>query len=170
VSSTHAPVDILVNSAGVNIPARQMNVLSIADYRNLMSANVDGAFYCIHHVLPGMRSKKGGLIINVSSVAALRGLPLAGAAYCASKAAMSALGNEISAEVYEDGVRVTNICPGEVNTPIMDQRPVVPSSEARAQMLQAEDVASTIMMIVSLPPRAHVPQLVVKPTVQQFWL
>jgi len=117
-----------------------------------------------------MRAKKSGLIVNVSSVAALRGLSLAGAAYCASKAAMSALGSEISSEVYEDGVRVTNICPGEVNTPIMDQRPVVPSSEARSQMLQAEDVATAIMMVVTLPPRAHVPQLVVKPTVQQFWM
>jgi NAD(P)-dependent dehydrogenase (short-subunit alcohol dehydrogenase family) len=113
VTSTQPIVDILVNSAGINIPARQVSVLSAADYKKVMSANVDGAFFCIHQVLPGMRSKKNGVIVNISSVAALKGLPLAGAAYCASKAAMSALGNEISAEVFEDGVKVTNICPGK---------------------------------------------------------
>jgi len=163
-------VDILVNSAGINIAARQASVLSLADYRKVMAANVDGAFYCIHQALPGMRQQKGGLIINISSVAALRGLPLGGAAYCASKAAMSVLGSTIAAELWAEGIRVSNVCPGEVNTPILDQRAVPPPEEQRSQMLQAEDVAETVMLIASLPPRAQVSQLVIKPTVQQFWL
>jgi len=163
-------VDILVNSAGTNIPARKAAELSISDYKKVMSANVDGAFFCIHAVIPSMMKQKEGLIVNVSSTAGLRGLPLAGSAYCASKAAMSALGSTISAELWSSGIRVTNLCPGEVNTPIIDQRPEIPSPEARAQMLQPEDVADTVMMLTQLPPRAHVPQLVIKPTVQQFWL
>jgi len=163
-------VDILVNSAGTNIPARKAAELSISDYKKVMSANVDGAFFCIHAVIPSMMKQKDGLIVNVSSTAGLRGLPLAGSAYCASKASMSALGSTISAELWSSGIRVTNLCPGEVNTPIIDQRPEIPSPEARAQMLQPEDVADTVMMLTQLPPRAHVPQLVIKPTVQQFWL
>lgn len=167
---TSKNIDILVNSAGLNVAARQASILSIADYRKVMSANVDGAFYCIHESLPGMRKQKCGLIINISSVAALRGLPLAGAAYCASKAAMSVLGSTFAAELWEDGIRVSNICPGEVNTPIIDQRATPPPAEQRAQMLQAEDVAEAVMLIASLPPRAQVSQLVIKPTVQQFWV
>jgi len=83
---------------------------------------------------------------------------------------VSVLGSTISAELWEDGIRVTTICPGEVNTPIIDQRPVVPGAEQRAQMLQAEDVAEAVVLTVSLPPRAHISQLVIKPTVQQFWV
>jgi len=163
-------IDILVNSAGINIAARQPQNLSIADYKKVMTANVDGTFYCIHAVLPGMRQQKNGLIVNISSVAALRGLPLAGGAYCASKAAVNALGSAFAAELWEEGIRITNVCPGEVNTPILDQRAVPPSAEHRAQILQAEDVAEAVMMIVSLPPRAEVSQLVIKPTSQQFWM
>jgi len=167
-SSNH--VDILVNSAGINVAARQASVLSVADYRKVMSANVDGAFYCIHQVLPGMRQQKGGLIINISSVSALRGFPLGGAAYCASKAALSSLGFTFAAELWEDGFRVSNVCPGEVSTPILAPSAIPPPPEQRTQMLQAEDVAETVILIASLPPRAQVSQLVIKPTVQQFWL
>jgi len=163
-------VDILVNSAGLNILARKAENLSIAEYRKVMAANTDGAFYCIHAVLPGMRKQKSGLVVNISSIAALRGLPIAGAAYCASKAAMSALGSAISSELWEQGVRVTNICPGEVDTPILDQRAEPPTTEARTLMLQADDVAEAVMMVASLPHRAHVSHLVIKPLVQQFWV
>lgn len=162
-------LDILVNSAGLNIANRKADVLSVADYRKVMSANVDGAFYCIHAVIPQMRKQGDGLIINISSVAAKRGLPLAGSAYCASKAAMSAMGSTISAELHPYGIRVANICPGEVNTPILDQRAVPPPQEKRVMMLQPEDIADATLMIAKLPPRAHVPELVIKPTNQDFW-
>jgi len=169
VSSSRC-VDILINSAGINVPARQASVLSIADWRKVMAANVDGAFYCMHAVLPGMRQQKSGLIVNIASVGGLRGLPLGGSAYCASKSAMMALGSTFAAELWEEGIRVSNICPGEVNTPLLDQRQAPPPPEQREKMLQSEDVAEAIMLIVSLPPRAEVPQLVIKPTIQQFWL
>lgn len=162
-------IDILVNSAGTNIPNRHSDVLTPQDYRQVMSANVDGAFYCIHAVLPQMKKQKGGLIINISSVAGLRGLPLAGSAYVASKFAMNGLGSCIGAEQYKNGIRVTNICPGEVNTPIIDRRAVPDPPEKRAQMLQAEDLAEAAFMVASLPPRAQVSELVIKPTVQEFW-
>jgi len=117
-----------------------------------------------------MRKQKNGLIINISSVSALRGLPLAGAAYCASKAAVNVLGSTIAAELHGDGIRVTNICPGEVNTPIIDQRAVPPPAEQRLKMLQAEDVADAVMLVATFPPRAQVSELVIKPTVQEFWV
>jgi NAD(P)-dependent dehydrogenase (short-subunit alcohol dehydrogenase family) len=162
-------LDILVNSAGVNIAKRKADILSVQDYKKVMAANVDGAFYCIHAVLPSMCKQGGGLIINISSVAGKRGLPLAGAAYCASKAALSALGSTISADLCNFGIRVVNICPGEVNTPILDQRAVPPPYEKRLLLLQPEDLADAALMIAPLPPRAHIPELVIKPTTQDFW-
>eukprot|EP01125_Pyxidicula_operculata_P009185 TRINITY_DN3045_c0_g1_i1.p1 TRINITY_DN3045_c0_g1~~TRINITY_DN3045_c0_g1_i1.p1 ORF type:complete len:646 (+),score=176.75 TRINITY_DN3045_c0_g1_i1:52-1989(+) len=165
-----AHVHILVNSAGTNIAARSSDVLTLEDYHTVMNANVDGAFYCIRAVLSNMQNQKDGLIINISSVAGLRGLPLAGAAYCASKAAMNALGSTVGAEQFGYNIRVTNICPGEVNTPIIDKRAVPDPPEKRALMLQPEDVAEAALMIASLPPRANISELVIKPTIQQFWL
>lgn len=170
LSQTSNVVDILVNSAGNNIPKRGIDVLSVEDFKNVMSSNIDGTFYCTAAVLPSMRQRGGGLIINISSVAGLRGLPLAGAAYCASKAAVNALGSTIAAESYQHNIRVTNICPGEVNTPIIDKRAVPDPPEKRAVMLQPEDLADAALMVAKLPARASVPELVIKPTVQQFWL
>ncbi|MDA1213134.1 MAG: hypothetical protein O2955_11475 [Planctomycetota bacterium] len=63
---------------------------------------------------------------------------------------------------------MTNLYPGEVETPILDQRPVPVSAEHRARILQPEDVAATVRMIAQLPPRAHVSDLVIKPTTQAF--
>jgi len=134
-----------------------------------MGANVDGAFFCTHAVIPTMKKQGDGLIINISSVAAKRGLPLAGAAYCASKAAMSAMGSTISAELYQFGIRVANMSLGEVNTPILDQRTVPPPPEKRVLMLQPEDIADVALLIAKLPPRAHIPEMVIKPTIQDFW-
>eukprot|EP01127_Copromyxa_protea_P011838 TRINITY_DN3013_c0_g3_i1.p1 TRINITY_DN3013_c0_g3~~TRINITY_DN3013_c0_g3_i1.p1 ORF type:complete len:653 (-),score=180.09 TRINITY_DN3013_c0_g3_i1:46-2004(-) len=169
IVSASGRIDILVNSAGVNIAERHSNVLTFENYRHLMKVNLDGTFNAIHESLPHMKQQKGGLIVNVSSVAALRGLPLAGSAYCASKAAVSGLGSTIASEQWEDNIRVCNFCPGEVNTPIIDQRAVPPSAEARALMLQPEDCADAILMVALLPSRAQVSEMVIKPTVQQFW-
>jgi len=119
--------------------------------------------------LPALIKQGGGLIINISSVAAKRGLPLGGAAYCASKAALSALGSTISGDLYSYGIRVANICPGEVATPLLDKRPVPVPMEKRLLLLQPEDLGEAALMIAKLPPRAHVPEMVIKPTTQDFW-
>jgi len=145
-------------------------VLSPEDFKAVMSANLDGTFNCMYVVLPTMRVQKGGLILNISSVAAFRGLPLAGSAYCASKAAVNAFSAAVAAEQWQHGIRVTNLCPGEVNTPLIDKRAVPDPPEKRAVMLQPEDIAEVALTIALLPPRAEVQQLVIKPTVQQFWL
>jgi len=170
LAQTSNVIDILVNSAGNNIAKRGIEILSIEDYKAVMASNVDGTFFCCNAVLPSMRLRGGGLIINISSVAGMRGLPLAGAAYCASKAAVNALGSTIAAEQFSYNIRVTNICPGEVNTPLIDKRAIPDPPEKRAVMLQPEDLADAAVMIAKLPARATIPELVIKPTVQQFWL
>ncbi len=81
---------------------------------------------------------------------------------------MTALGACVAEEERENGIRISNVFPGEVNTPILDQRPVPPSDEHRATILQPEDIASAVLMLAKLPPRAHVPELVIKPSGQSY--
>ncbi|MDA0832737.1 MAG: SDR family NAD(P)-dependent oxidoreductase [Planctomycetota bacterium] len=161
-------IDVVVFSAGVNIRQRAIAELSHADWENVLQINTTGAFYTLQEILPHMRAKKEGLIVLVSSIAGLRAGLLGGAAYNASKFALSALGTTVALEEKENGIRVTNLYPGEVETPILDQRPVPVSAEHRARILQPEDVAATVRMIAQLPPRAHVSDLVIKPTTQAF--
>lgn len=155
--------DVLVNSAGINVANRMMSNLDPADFDKVMNINVTGTFNCMHAALPAMREKKAGLIINVISVAGRRSMVLAGLPYCVSKHAQSALGTYVALEDSQNGIKVTNIYPGESNTPIVDKRPTPPPAEKRAAMLQPEDVAACAISVAKLPPRAVVPELVVSP-------
>jgi NADP-dependent 3-hydroxy acid dehydrogenase YdfG len=160
--------DILVNSAGINVPNRAIAELTPEDWDTMLAINVTGAFNCIHAALPGMRQKGGGLIVNISSIAGKRAMKLGGAGYCASKFAMTALGTTISLEERGNGVHITNIYPGEVNTPILAQRPTPVPPEKIAQMLMPEDIAAMVVAISKLPPRALVPEMVITPLYQEY--
>lgn len=155
--------DILVNSAGINVANRMMSNLDPTDFDQVMNINVTGTFNCMHAALPPMREKKSGLIINVISVAGRRSMVLAGLPYCVSKHAQSALGTFVALEDAQNGIKVTNIYPGETNTPIVDKRPTPPPAEKRAAMLQPADVAACAISVAKLPARAVVPELVVTP-------
>jgi len=168
VGERFGPIDILVNNAGVNIKQRTLRELTPESWQLIVRANLDGAFYCIHAVLPSMLQRRDGLIINVNSVAGKRASPLGGAAYTASKFGMHALGLCLAAEEKESGVRVSNIYPGEVNTPILEARPQPVSEEQRQRILQPEDVAAAVLFVATLPPHISVPELVIKPTGQMY--
>jgi NAD(P)-dependent dehydrogenase (short-subunit alcohol dehydrogenase family) len=161
-------VDILVNSAGTNIRTRSMAEMTPEQWDRVLAVNATGAYNMMHAVLPQMRQRRDGLIVNISSVAGKRALALGGIAYCSSKFAMTALGTSVGNEVAPDGIRVTNIYPGEVNTPILENRPEPVSDERKANMLQPEDVGAVVLTIACLPPRAHVAEVVIKPTVQEY--
>jgi NADP-dependent 3-hydroxy acid dehydrogenase YdfG len=161
-------VDILVNNAGLNIKERTMRELTPETWQLLLRSNLDGAFYCIHALLPKMLENGDGLIINISSTAGKRASPLGGAAYSASKFGMSALGLCLAAEEKESGIRVCNIYPGEVDTPILEMRPQQVSDEQRQRMLKPEDVAAAALFVATLPPHVSVPELVIKPTSQLY--
>jgi len=155
--------DILVNSAGINIANRMMSNIDPAQFDRVMAVNTTGTFNCIAAALPAMREKGSGLIVNISSVAGKRAMLLAGLPYCVSKFATSALGTFLNQEECANGIRVTNVYPGETNTPILDKRPTPPPPEKRAKMLQPEDIAACVVTIARLPDRAVVPELVITP-------
>lgn len=168
IEANVGPVDILVNSAGINIPKRRMSDMPPEDWDRVLQINATGAYRCMHRVLPQMRKQRDGLIINVSSIAGKRAIELGGVAYCASKFAMTALGTSVSNELRDEGVRITNLYPGEVNTPILDNRPTPVSDEHKANILDPVDITSVMVAVCKLPPRANVPEIVIKPTKQEW--
>ncbi|MCH2114113.1 MAG: SDR family NAD(P)-dependent oxidoreductase [Pirellulales bacterium] len=168
VNENQLKVDILVNAAGTNVRDRSMQAIDPADWDRLLQIHATGSYNCMHAVLPQMRERRNGLIVNISSVAGKRASQLAGFAYSAAKSAQAALGTAVGLEVAEFGVRVTNVYPGEVDTAILDQRPTPVSHAHRAKILQPTDVADAVLMIACLPPRAHVPEIVIKPTWQPY--
>ena len=162
-------VDILVNNAGFNLKERTLRELTPESWDRMLGANLDGAFYCLHAVLPQMLERRDGVIVNVVSVAGKRGNPLGGAAYVTAKFGMAGLGMVLSNEEKDSGVRVSNIYPGEIDTPILTQRPTAVSDDHRATILQADDVADAVIYVAGLPARVSVPELVIKPTTQGYF-
>jgi NADP-dependent 3-hydroxy acid dehydrogenase YdfG len=162
------PIEILVNSAGINVPRRAMDELAPEDWDRMLAVNVTGAYNCIREVLPQMTARRDGLIININSTAGLRAGLLGGVGYNASKFALAALALTVAQEVKDQGVRITTVYPGEVETPILENRPVPVTAEHRARILQPEDIATVVVTIASLPPRANVSEIVIKPTTQAY--
>jgi NADP-dependent 3-hydroxy acid dehydrogenase YdfG len=161
-------IAMLVNNAGTNTNPRSVGEVDPQDWDATVNINLTGVFNCIRAVLPGMRRLGDGLVINVSSIAGLRGSKLAGAAYSASKHGVVALTSSLNEEEMDHGIRACAICPGEVETPILDRRPEPVGPEHRARILQPDDVAAAALFVAALPPRACVPLLVIKPTTQIF--
>ncbi|HEX8201173.1 MAG TPA: SDR family NAD(P)-dependent oxidoreductase [Isosphaeraceae bacterium] len=161
-------IDILVCNAGINVRHRALEELDPADWDRQIATNLTGAFNLVHFVLPSMRPRRRGLVIQICSVSGLRASVLGGAAYSASKFGQAALGICLGREERERGIRSSVIYPGEVNTPILDARPVPVPEDRRRHILQPEDVAAAVRFLAELPARAHVPELVIKPTVDDF--
>jgi len=155
--------EVLVNAAGTNTKARSLKEVSPEDYRRLLDTNLDGAYYCVQAFLPAMRTQRRGTIVNVVSDAGKLANAKAGVAYVMSKFGLTGLTQSINAEERANGVRACAVFPGEIDTPILDLRPVPPSEEARAKMLQAEDVADCVMLAVQLPARAIVEEMLIRP-------
>ena len=166
----HGRVDILINSAGINSPKRNFRNVSIESWNQIVAINLSGTFYCCQAVLPAMREHKDGLIINVSSWFGRYWNTLGGPGYNASKHAVVSLTETLNVEEAANGIRATCILPGEVATPILEKRPVPPSKEERARMLQADDLGKTILFVATLPPRACVNEIIISPTWNRFYL
>jgi NADP-dependent 3-hydroxy acid dehydrogenase YdfG len=156
-------VEVLVNAAGTNVPRRALEVLSLADYHEMMNANLNGAFYCVQAFLPQMRARGSGTIINIISEAGKAASPKAGPGYVISKFGMAGLTSAINAEERTRGIRACSIFPGDIDTPILDKRPAPPDAEARAKMMLPEDIAACALLAINLPSRAIIEELTVRP-------
>ena len=171
IEKRHGRIDILVASAGTNIAGNQRNFKNMTQegWDDVVAINLNGLFYCNHAVIPGMRKRKDGLIINIASWAGRYASALTGPAYNATKRAVIAVSESINMEECTHGIRACSILPGEVATPILEKRPVPPSTEERARMAQAEDLGKAILFVATMPARTCVNELVIAPTWNRFY-
>ncbi|MBX3732310.1 MAG: SDR family oxidoreductase [Verrucomicrobiae bacterium] len=163
VLAAFGTVEVLVNAAGTNAPRRALEVLSLADYTTMMNTNLHGAYHCTQAFLPGMRAQGSGTIVNIVSDAGKQASPKAGPAYVMSKFGMAGLTQAINAEERARGIRAIAIFPGDIDTPLLDRRPVVPDAAARARMMQPEDIADCAIFCLQLPARVIVEEMIVRP-------
>jgi 3-oxoacyl-[acyl-carrier protein] reductase len=160
IESELGVIDVLINNAGILI-ARPFEELTLEDWDATMSTNVRSLYLVTRAVLPGMRQRKHGSIVNVASLAGRNGFA-GGTAYTASKHAVLGFSRSLMLEVRKDNVRVIAICPGSVDTSLLKDQPMLKSEPSR--ILQPEEVADTILHTLGLPERAMVSELDIRPT------
>jgi short-subunit dehydrogenase len=161
IAADFGPIDILINNAGMGYTGTLVET-PLVDWQRVIDLNLTSVFQCIQGILPGMRDRHRGTIINVSSIAGRQAFPGWGA-YCVSKFGLVALSQTLAAEEREHGIRVATICPGSVNTSLWDTDTVQADFD-RSVMLTPEIVAQSILTMVLLPEQAVIEELTLMPS------
>ena len=164
IAKRFGQLDILVNNAGVNILNRRWTELDPSGVDRVVHGNLSSAFYCAGAAIEIMRPRGEGLLIHTASMAGRLVRGVGGPAYTAAKHGVVAMSHSINLEEADNGIRSCVICPGEVDTPILDNRPVPVSAEARAKLLTAEDVGELILYVACQPPRVRIDEVWITPT------
>jgi 3-oxoacyl-[acyl-carrier protein] reductase len=154
--STFGGLDILVNNAGVGV-FRPVADMTVEEWHQILDTNVSGVFYCCHAALPHLKTRGGGWIINISSLASKNAF-VNGAAYCASKSALNAFSEALMQEVRYDGIRVAYVLPGSVNTGFGGL-----SNTKSDWALQPDDVAEVIVDLIAHPTRSLPSRVEIRP-------
>lgn len=164
IQERHGRIDVLVANAGLNVGKRAWGLVSATDFDQLVRVNLNGVYYCIDAVLPGMRERGGGQVVNVASWAGKFASAKPGPAYTAAKTAVVALTASLNMSEYVNNIRACAISPAEVATPAMARRiPPVPQ-EVLELMLTPQDIAEAVAFVVGMPARATVNEIVLSPT------
>jgi NADP-dependent 3-hydroxy acid dehydrogenase YdfG len=164
VAAELGPIDVLVNSAGLNVPQRAWKDVSVQGWQQVVDINLNGTFLCTRAVVDGMRERGRGLVINIASWAGRYPVGFVGPAYTATKHAVVALTHSFNMEENPNGLRACVIMPGEVATPILRTRPVPPPPEELAAMLQEDDLGRTIAFVATMPPHVCMNEILISPT------
>ena len=160
---------ILVNNAGWNERRRHWRELTPEAAQRLVAGNLTGPILCTLAVLPAMRARRDGVLVHVASVSATGIFLVSGPIYTAAKYGARAMSATLNGEEGINGIRSICINPGEVETPILDKRPVKLTPEQLALLVQPSDVAAGVVFAVTLPPRACVTELTIAPTDNNFY-
>ena len=164
IRDAHGRIDILVHSAGTNILNRSWSKIDEAGWNQIVDVNLNGSYNAVQAVLPAMREAGDGLLILLSSWAGRYDTLLTGPGYNATKHGMRAMAAHLNLEEGRNGIRCCTIMPGEVNTPILDKRPIPVPAEERVRMMQPEDMGETIRFVARLHPRVCVNEILISPT------
>ncbi|MDM7892874.1 SDR family oxidoreductase [Curtobacterium caseinilyticum] len=162
----HGRIDGLVLAAGLNTRGRRWDDQSLADVRAVLDTNTTAVVTVVDAALPALRDA-GGVVVVVSSYAGWSFQPGAGVAYSASKTALGSIVRTLNQQEAAHGVRATHLCPGDVATDFLDQRPQVPDAAARQRMLQPEDVGRTVAFVLGAPAHVRIDELVLSPVSQR---
>ncbi len=165
IAQKFGPIDILINNAGMGYTGSLVDT-PLADWQRVIDLNLTSVFQCIQGILPGMRQRQRGTIINVASIAAHQTFPNWGA-YCVSKFGVLALSKTLAAEERAHGIRVVTISPGSVNTEIWDTDTVQADFD-RTQMLTPEIVAQAILQAAQMPASAVIEEMILMPNAGTF--
>jgi NADP-dependent 3-hydroxy acid dehydrogenase YdfG len=158
------PIDILVNNAGTNLKNRTIEETTTEEWRRILDINLTSAYIFTKAVLPEMIARQHGTIINIASRAAILPSVFAGVSYSTSKIGLEALTKVTNEEGNPHQVRACVIHPGEVETEILVHRRTPVSEERRQRMMQGEEIAEAVIFVASLPQRANVEYISIKPT------
>ena len=153
-------VDILVNNAGIGGFSTPLHQLPVEDWDRILNTNLRGVFYMIHALAPLMIKGKSGHIINISSLAGKNALPN-GAAYAASKWGLNGLSYSVAEELRSHNIRVAVICPGSTNTELSPHE-----GKSASRMLQPDDVAHIVEMLVTQAPMSFASEVLLRPTLK----
>ena len=170
IAAEQGRLDILVNNAGINIPNRSWRDVSAEGVDTVIQGNLTSAFYVARAALPIMRAQKGGQMIHTASWAGRWIGPVSGPAYTAAKHGMVAMSHTLNLEEGMNGIRSCVICPGEVATPILVNRPVPETPESMARMIQSEDMGALIAFIAKQPPHVCINEVLISPTHNRQYL
>jgi NADP-dependent 3-hydroxy acid dehydrogenase YdfG len=164
IRAEHGRLDVVVNNAGMNVPERAWSKLKPEGADAVITGNLTSAFYVVQASLPLMRAQKDGLIIHTASWAGRFIGPVSGPAYTAAKHGMVAMSHTINLEECQNGIRSCVVCPGEVATPILANRPIPETPESMARMVQSEDMGNIIAFVAAQPKHVCINEIVVSPT------
>ncbi len=163
-------LDVVVNNAGTNIPERTWQGLTADGIDTLIRGNLLSAFYVVQAALPLMRAQRDGLIIHTASWAGRFIGPISGPGYTAAKHGMVAMSHTINLEECMHGIRSCVVCPGEVATPILKNRPIPETAETMARMLQPDDMGELIAFIARQPAHVCINEVLISPTHNRGYL
>jgi NADP-dependent 3-hydroxy acid dehydrogenase YdfG len=158
-------LDGLVLAAGMNAPRRTWQDQDLNELGDIVETNLVSVARVVHLALPQLRRSAGAIIV-ISSYAGWRFSAGAGVAYSASKTALASLCHSLNAQEAASGVRACHLCPGDVDTDFLAQRPEVPGAEARTAMLTAKDVARAVQFVLDSPTHVRVDELIISPVSQ----
>ena len=152
-------VDILINNAGIGIFGKTVEEMSGDEFRAILETNLFGAFYTCHYAVPMMRSRGGGYIINISSLAGQNAHPKM-AAYNASKFGLNGFSEALMQEVRHDDIKVSYICPCSVNTHFGGDIP----SDEKSWQIQPQDIAEVVMDLLRMDKRTLPSKVEIRPS------
>ncbi|MFC7465650.1 SDR family oxidoreductase [Brachybacterium sp. GCM10030252] len=165
VADRFGSLDALVLAAGQNAPQRRWDDQDMGEFEQIVGTNLTAVATVIDAALPHLR-QSSGIVVAISSYAGWSFQPGAGVAYSASKTAVSSLIRTLNQQEAAHGVRACHLCPGDVATDFLEQRPQVPDAAARAVMLTPEDIARTVSFVLGSPAHVRIDELVVSPVSQ----